>query len=895
MSIGFKGKCAVILLLWGYCTIESVAQDYEAANQLLLQARYEEAYEQFDALTRQYQASEASEAYIQCNLKLAECDLGRGKVDACIWRAQQTMEIIRDRAEDTVFLMAHTRMLLGNGFLHIGRNDLALEQLLLAEPGLAPRSVEIAECYENIGIAYWDNGNSELALQYHEKALTIRQQKQVSEDALGDSNNNIGLVYLKDEPLQSLIYFKRALAYYTSSKITNDRKIALCYTNLAFAQAELQHYPEALDYLNQIDQIWADVYPGDHANKAFVLSSRGRVFKMKGELDQALDYQKQALGMYVRLYGDKHPDVANTYFLIGQIRQEQREFESAAIHYQQSIYANLFDQESLTMYDLPRIENYYNANILLSSLQAKAKAMEAYHFERTLKMRDIDGALQLYLLSDELIGQIRQTRINEVDKLRLSAIASQVYENGITIAKYLSEHSLRKRHYLDIAFEFSERSKAAVLLEAINETKAKHFAGIPDEALHTEDSLKDEIDYLEQMLVQKEVSEADRQDFKERLFSNQSMLRDFVAQLEQDYPSYYQLKYNRELVSVDQLQAQLRPGEWVLSYVLGDKELFIFSITQDRYELITLDKGDKFEQKIVGLRNTIKYQMQGDFEPLARELYDMLIPKIPRGTMTLTVLPAGILSVIPFESLVVSDEGDPVRYLIEDVAVNYDYSATLLSQTSQQTVMPEDKVLLVAPVDFVDRAGVASLPDTRVEVREIEYLFKGNNAAVEMMLETNATEGNLKHKLESNYKYVHLATHGKVNESMPALSQVYLNKDDHDDGSLYCSEIYNMHIDSDLVSLSACETALGKISKGEGVIGLSRALKYAGVQNLMVSLWQVNDHSTADLMISFYKNHLYHSDRAGYSDDLRKAKLELIRSGNFAAPYYWAPFVLVGK
>jgi CHAT domain-containing protein len=97
-----------------------------------------------------------------------------------------------------------------------------------------------------------------------------------------------------------------------------------------------------------------------------------------------------------------------------------------------------------------------------------------------------------------------------------------------------------------------------------------------------------------------------------------------------------------------------------------------------------------------------------------------------------------------------------------------------------------------------------------------------------------------------------------------------------------------------LVVLSACETGLGKISRGEGIIGLSRSLLYAGTKNLMVSLWKVADRSTADLMIDFYRNYL-DSEQEGYSSALRQAKLKMIGEENYAHPYYWSPFILIGK
>jgi CHAT domain-containing protein len=162
-------------------------------------------------------------------------------------------------------------------------------------------------------------------------------------------------------------------------------------------------------------------------------------------------------------------------------------------------------------------------------------------------------------------------------------------------------------------------------------------------------------------------------------------------------------------------------------------------------------------------------------------------------------------------------------------------------------------------------------------------------------LEHEAKEANLKSTALRDYRYVHFATHGLFNEKSPKLSGLVMAQDttSNEDGILYLGEIYNLDLNADLVTLSACETGLGQIAKGEGIIGLTRGFLYAGAANLLVSLWQVNDQTTADLMVDFYGNMLNGQTKAVA---LRQAKLNLIRSHpEYAKPYYWAPFVLVGR
>jgi CHAT domain-containing protein len=166
-----------------------------------------------------------------------------------------------------------------------------------------------------------------------------------------------------------------------------------------------------------------------------------------------------------------------------------------------------------------------------------------------------------------------------------------------------------------------------------------------------------------------------------------------------------------------------------------------------------------------------------------------------------------------------------------------------------------------------------------------------------VLLRSDATESNLKSGLLKEYNILHLATHGFINADKPELSGILLAQDTsgHNDGILYSGEMYNLDINADLIVLSACETGLGRLRKGEGIMGLTRALLYAGSKNIVVSLWPVSDRSTSDLMVSFYLHMLNGKKNESYSQWLRKAKLTMIKGRKYSHPYFWSPFILVGK
>jgi CHAT domain-containing protein len=189
---------------------------------------------------------------------------------------------------------------------------------------------------------------------------------------------------------------------------------------------------------------------------------------------------------------------------------------------------------------------------------------------------------------------------------------------------------------------------------------------------------------------------------------------------------------------------------------------------------------------------------------------------------------------------------------------------------------------------------VSPLLASQKEVQAIADLFAQKGHQAKVYLHAEAKEDILKTTDVSSYKYVHIATHGFVDEQYPELSGLLFAQDStsSEDGILYTGELYNLQLQAELVTLSACETGLGKLAKGEGLIGLTRAMLYAGARNVVVSFWKVPDESTAELMGYFYKALLAGK---GKGEALQAAKLQMLRRSEYNHTFFWAPFILIGK
>jgi CHAT domain-containing protein len=281
-------------------------------------------------------------------------------------------------------------------------------------------------------------------------------------------------------------------------------------------------------------------------------------------------------------------------------------------------------------------------------------------------------------------------------------------------------------------------------------------------------------------------------------------------------------------------------------------------------------------------------------------LYKTLIPrKLPETISDLIIIPAGRLGVTPFDALVVKnregDDYDQIDYLTNHLNISYQYSVTLFYQQIKSMKNTQQAATLFAPVNFNYKTGhkLPSLPFTLNEVKDIEGIFQAENYQASTHLYADASESKIKDGIYSDYSFIHIASHGIVNEQQPELSCIYLSEEtDSEDGFLYSGEIYNLDLNTNLVVLSACQTGFGHVSRGEGIIGLSRALLFAGASNLLVSLWNVPDKSTAHLMAEFYDKNL--REKKSYSNSLGDVKQSMISKKATSRPYFWASFILIG-
>ncbi len=330
--------------------------------------------------------------------------------------------------------------------------------------------------------------------------------------------------------------------------------------------------------------------------------------------------------------------------------------------------------------------------------------------------------------------------------------------------------------------------------------------------------------------------------------------------------------------STAEIQNRLSKDETLLEYYFTGSDWYIFILTKDSITAQKLPASD-LAATIEALRKTITTHTSMSFNQHAQTLYRQIFAPISPllKTKKLVIVPHGVLHYLPFAMLSVGDE-----YLIDRFSLRILPSAGVLIFLQAPAKKAESGALILGNPKLDDKKY--DLKFAQAEAVAIGRIIPGSN----VLLRTDASKTNLQN-LGSNYSVIHLAVHGLFDLDKPLDSALLLAADNNNDGLLRAGDLYTLSLNADLVTLSACETALGKVSTGDDVVGFTRGFLYAGARSLISSLWQVDDQATRDLMVNFYTNR----PKMSKDEALRQAQLKVKKL--YPHPYYWAAFVLTGS
>ena len=817
---------------------------------------------------------------------------------------------------------------------------------------------DVATTYSNVSILYKTKGDFEKADKYNQMALASRLNNfGDNHPVVATTYNNMGIVYqLMGDFEKSLDFHNKALEMRMKFFGTNHSEVAASYQNIAITHSEKKDFTKALQYYKKALDIDSITFGPNHPYVAGGYFNMGVVFKDQGDYSRAIESFNKAIHIDIDVLGESHPHIATSYNYLGQAytKQEdyevglsyfnkameiydksegspelavaltfqetgnlylaQKQFQKALGYYQKAIIELCRDFSNEDYCNNPSINQIVSKRQIVTPLHLKAGAIRELHGNDNYSCNT-----ETYKLLIAIVNELRNDYEAEGSKLILAERMEKIFDEGIEAILDIPD---TEEPYLATknALSMAEANKNNLLLEGLLTSKAKKFSGIPDSLLEKEKQLRIDLAFFNHELQQKQSAHdsSSINNLKSRIFNLEQETTALLDQFENDYPEYYQLKYDTQLLDIEDLQKNvLTAQDLVITYHVGDDEIYAFLLTNKGLDYFTVP-SQEIGTSVQALLLDIKSHNFDGFAKNAHFLYQKILqPALEitnaktQGYDHLIVIPDGTLGYIPFESLIQSahkagDSYKDLDYLVREFKVTNQYSPKLLALNRfKKESRPKNKFLGFAPT-FINKTSdqylalnertrafldtLTALPDAEKEVAAIAKLL-GGKAEIGL----TATEHNFK-QMADNYEILHLASHSIIEDEAPLYSRLLFDneQDSIDDGFLHTYELYNMDLNADLVTLSSCNTGVGKLYKGEGIMSLARGFMYAGVPNLVMSLWSVSDKPTKDLMTYFYEEL-----RSGESKSaaLRKAKLRYLQQADdrTADPYYWGSFIYVGQ
>ena len=813
---------------------------------------------------------------------------------------------------------------LGNAYKVLGQPRAALrccEQALLISETIGDRAAE-GRIRHALGGIYLSLGRTQDALATYEQALSLVRE---AEDRWGEAAaiTGLGLVSqrlgLYEPALES---FERALAIFSELNVPNAVGDAL--NNRGLALEALNRFEEARE--SYAESVALAHETGNRAGAAFALGNLGLLLQRTGAPEEALRMCEDGQALLRGV--DQPAGEIGLLIGIGMARRSLGQHTHAREHFLEGLRLcrDLGDRESEVgiLHKLGEVER---------DMASPAEARSVF-----------EDAI-------EIAEELRGLFVSEEHRADFLAVLNDLYADYVSLLVELGEHERalvaaeqgRGRVFLELLAE----AQAEVREGVDPERRAEHqrlmaeIADLREQLMAARSAPEDERD-------------SDAIDDLERAISDRELrLHTLEAQIRSENPRYAALT-QLTAWTLDDIQDRLLDEHTaLLEYVLSDRGSLLFCVLEHDFEVFELPPREQIEQQVRELRVAVLHGLRA--YPHGHALYEALIAPAAHliEGKDLLICADGALHYLPFALLLTEEPGagggdgdggiepGPERsavagsepellaevkaalgarfdyatlpYLVHRHAISYAPSATvagLVHEEAKEKERDYDAEL----AGFADPSGLAPgagqaeleaalthtrdrlkpLPKTAKEVQKLAELFDDDRVTLRTGAEATKAEVEALTSAEAGrrFRFFHIASHGLLDPEKPQFSGLVFTPGPGGDPFWRTFEIFNARIPSELVVLSACETGLGKLVSGEGIVGLTRAFLYAGAPTVCVSLWKVADESSPELMKAFYTAIV---DGQPKARALQAAQRELVADELYAHPYWWAPFVVVGE
>lgn len=794
--------------------------------------------------------------------------------------------------------------------------DIFLKVLNSDHPNLSMTYYDMSTCYHF-------NGDFDRSLKYQKKALSIRLKVFGANHPLTlDCYDEVGVCYLNMGDLnQALQYYEKALEFRLQLFGENHPSAALSYYNIGGCYGHQEQDEKALDFHQKALKIRLKTLGLQHPYTALSFQKISDCFLKQKDYVQALEVLQKAFHALINGYSNSniyhHPSPQNYSDAIKLLKTYE---QKALLFYQ--LY-----RQSENLKDLKAACQTHILALQLITQMRQSYKTEGSKFLLAKNTRNIfDQAIQTSLDFSS------NPRASEEEKQTTKKLAFDLSEQSKSILLFSSLKETEAKATVNIPGELLEKEK-----------QLKIELNYLDKSIATQEGKGNKKD-------KKLLSKFQSQYFDYKQQYNR-LIEQFEADYPEYYHLKYDTE-SITTQEVQQYLAQ-KQGAALISYIVGTQQIYIFALTKSSYEVYTISKPHDFPQIIERFRRAINGMSRKQHIKWGSYLYKLLLQPVLESSafsstniQQLILIPDAELNYIPFETLL-TEAVEPktafaeLPYLLLNYEVSYHYSATLLlhtHQTKTKRVRKASGFVGFAPV-YANHGKVAkadsphptssisnTLPITanqpqnlylaqatrsvsiegkdyqeliysEQEVSNICRLFEQHGEEATALLHQQATIPNFKTNIQ-NCKYILVAAHGILNTNQPKLSGILFSpapnaetEESTEDKQpvFYISDAYHLDLNADLVVLSSCESGIGNLAKGEGMMAMNRGLLYAGASNIIYTLFKVYDQASGELTKSLFEGIL---EGMSYSLALRIAKKKLIQQPN-ATPKTWAGFVLV--
>ena len=748
--------------------------------------------------------------------------------------------------------------------------------------------LNLSHTYNSMGLIYKRFHDNKRALEYFTKSLDLRNK--YAPEWAPYIMTNIGEMYLEnDNPDSALYWYSSALQNLSDRAVPENLLYSVLYAGISNIVADKGDFIAALNYMNKCMDIRSDFFqPGDNHYDNF-LKQKAEILIKAGELNSALEILDQIKQNFIE--DSNSPQRISSYYLsMAYYFKAAGNIQRALKEQQESVIALSKDFSNRDIFSLPDINTFfYGKEKLLYQIIQKTSLLNDLYME-TGEQKVLQSIIDHYNFALKLIAKMidDQSSLNSISALFKDYRI--LYETAIKASIALHTMEPGNKNYMDISsFMEASRMNHAKILFRLNQVI--NYGGIPDSVIQQKNELE------KQILSVRKDSLKDPGSFSD-IFNLEQEL-DRINFLVKNENRKMDLLKNSDFNLLEKCQKELGKDRMLLQYYFGENNLYLLKSTKQENQLFTLPWS---ENERNDLKEFLRLLRKPGYDISMKEINQRVFHSLGLDAVLdnefneITIIPDRELYFVPFEAL--KDQNG--KYLIYDYTIYFENSLFFLNQPFRLQ-KKSVQFLGLAPftaefdgspsTDSIIRIQgemLKPLPGTKRELESIKKLMGGiimtGNSATESFFRENADKS----------KIIHLSSHSYLDDSDPLYNRIVFapGKGIHD-GNLYTHELYGLNLNCEMVTLSACNTGVGKYMDGEGMISLATGFRSSGVKNIVMSLWSLPDDATSELMTTFYT---YLKKGENKAEALRLAKIDYLEKSdqNASVPYFWAATVLTG-